>query len=486
MNRIFYILIGCLLSSLTYGQEPLNSTVNYTLTTSGGKPAYMTEADLSKGIMYTENGVELSHTRQSYGGFMINDLVVDLNKGAEFEFEYSFTIGEKGYSFGAGFTFFLYDAASEFKVGYQDSALGYAYNDNLAATRRDGLKGAYLGIALDGTGRFYMGAAQISKIYEYREGISVERFLEAGYTEKDVFHGVYGNNHLTLRGALNSVPGRDYIGTAVLVTKSYPGSNSNPELLSMGTLNYETGEYSFGRVSNSADFSIGKYAQTENVVFQRIKIQMNPVLDKDSNQAMLINIQGVDINENVVPLLEDFVYQQSYKTYNEKGKLYQGSAVIPKAVRIGFYGSATLSNPGKIIVRNLKVTSGSGFDLPEVSKEVCLSDVGNSKGAVAQVTPFDKDKEKINVSSFNFLDALGNPIGMMYEQDYVGTWKYDPLENLVTLVVSGSNVSPQTKLQIKYTVENTSGEKSNASSIEFQGVGCGAPINSNVLLPEKK
>ncbi|MHC5202076.1 hypothetical protein ACYSNV_07690 [Myroides sp. LJL119] len=490
MKKLKYFIISAFFVFSVYGQETLNSTKEYSFTSSdGSKPTYITEAAAINNNgptgrqRYTPDGILLTSTRNTYGGFMINDLLVDLRKGARFEFDYSIFQGENGFPLGAGLTFFMYDSQVNFQLGYHDSALGYSYNEQTGVGFHDGLQGGYLGIALDVAGRFYLGADKLSKVYEHREGITATNFTQAGYPGLEQFKWPFAGSHLTLRGALNSKKGNYYRGTAVLVTKSYPGMKTANDQISMGTLDYNTGQYNFQANPNSVDFDIGSAWTSTQPVFNRITVDMSPIKDSDGNQAMLIFIEATDDKGKTTVLLDNFIYQQSYQTYDQNGNIYTGSAIIPKAVRIGFSASATLTSQGKVMIGNLKVTSGNGFDLPPVAQQVCVSDSGNSLGATAEITPFDKDKDNINVSTFNFLDASNNPVGMVYEQNYVGTWRYDPTQNLVTLVVSNPSVSPQTTLQVNYIVDNTSGETSSASSIELQALACGAFINTNVRSP---
>ncbi|MDR2221164.1 MAG: hypothetical protein LBE34_00335 [Flavobacteriaceae bacterium] len=479
----YYIIITFLSFSVLQAQQTQGGT--YTLPLTGtSKPAGIVE-EWDKGgsapvgtERYTEEGIVLSHDRVGYSGFAIDDLTIDLRKGATIEFEYAMSkIYGTGYGPGGGMTFFIFDAEKTFKLGYGRSALGYAYNESNSTARLSGLAGGYLGVGFDLNGHF-KGTGGMTA-YEMRAGISEERYNVAG-----VIPGVFGNNygsHITLRGAVQGMTG--FNGNPVLFSQYQGGSISSSEITN-AKLNYNTGEYDFGTINTNANFDIAEGGSSNAVNFQKVIIELVP----NQEEGMYVTVKGNNGGSDMI-LIDSFYYKHSFKTYrvdgyasggNLKETLYDFKTTIPEKVKIGFVGLSIDFAQQKTIIRNVKVTSPDieevGEKLEDTYEEICISDKANNSGANTKVKILESTNYNVNWDSFQFVDENGNELGKYLYENTFAKWEYSNYSKEVTITIRDGSFRPNEEVVVYYTVE-IDGIRSKPAQIKVKGITCGAIAN---------
>lgn len=511
MKKYYYLIIACFGLLTLQAQQTKNGSYEYPLTDIdyNNLPSWIAN-DFGKGSLsgptgqsrYTSEGIVLTIKRATTSAFAITDLNLDLRKGAKFEFEYAMASvnwdDAQGAQFGGGgMTFFLYDADQSLSMGYVGSALGYSFNGSTAGGStaiKTGLNGGYLGIGfdLDGNNKERRGFEMGS--YETREGLTVQRYVDAGFDIKNVEHeygrnvfGSYYKNHITLRGAGQ---GNSYKGNPLLLTKYFGGQNAANEV-AMATLDYNTGDYNFSGSYEGDDFNIADGGFDYSPKFQKIEVEVRP----NGEDGMYVTIKG---NGNV--LIDNFYYKHSFKTYGD-GKVvnneyedyqYNYNSSIPNRVNIGFAATTMNNNTQKTIIRNVKVSpiddngGDEEFTLQERVEELCVSDSGNSNGASIELELSDSNEYSLDKDTFEFTDEYGNYLGgSSYNQSGVGKWEYNSYYNEVTLTISDNYFEPGDKAKIYYTVEgdnrsNGKRGKSRPTVIAIDGIACGAITNPQI------
>ncbi|WP_243731251.1 hypothetical protein [Myroides sp. LoEW2-1] len=383
-------------------------------------------------------------------------------------------------------------------MGYLGSALGYSFNGSTASGStaiKTGLNGAYLGIGfdLDGNNKERRGFEMGS--YETREGLTAQRYVDAGFDINDVKYdygrnvfGSYYKNHITLRGAGQ---GNSYKGNPLLLTKYFGGQNAANEV-AMATLDYNTGDYNFSGSYEGDDFNIADGGFDYSPKFQKIEVEVRP----DGEDGIYVTIKG---NGNV--LIDNFYYKHSFKTYGD-GKVvnneyedyqYNYNSSIPDRVNIGFAATTMNNHTQKTIIRNVKVSpiddkedGDEEFTLQESNEEMCVSDSENSDGARIEFELADSKDYDLENDTFEFTDESGNYLGdSSYHQSDVGKWEYNSYYNEVTLTISNKYFKPGEEAKVYYTVEgdnksNGKRGKSRPTAITVSGIACGAIANPHI------
>ncbi|MDM1396816.1 hypothetical protein HX049_06475 [Myroides odoratimimus] len=500
MKKYYYLLIA-FLTLLTVKAQ---ATHEYPLTDLdyNNLPSWITN-DFGKGSLsgptgqsrYTSEGIVLTIKRATTSAFAIDDLNLDLRKGAKFEFEYAMAIVNPndaqrvGFG-GGGMTFFIYEAGQSLSMGYLGSALGYSFNGSTASGStaiKTGLNGAYLGIGfdLDGNNKERRGFGMGS--YETREGLAEQRYWNAGYQEeflsdlgKEAFGSFY-KNHITLRGAGQ---GNQYKGNPLLLTK-YFGGNDSGNNTAMATLDYNTGEYDFSSSDNGADFNIANGGFDYSPIFQKIEVELEP----DGEEGMFVTIKG-----NGRLLIDRFYYKHSFKTYGDGKQIngqyvdyqYDYSTGIPYRVNIGFAATTMDQHTQKTIIRNVKVSpidegEDEGIELEDEYEEICISENIDSTGAVAFIDILKDTDYNVDWNSFKFVDKDGNKKGNTddYFKDYYAEWEYDRSNRQVKMTVQFDYYKPQENLDIFYTVK-IDGVESKPANILVKSIECGAIANPHI------
>ncbi|MCC9041147.1 hypothetical protein LNQ81_00135 [Myroides sp. M-43] len=486
MKKYYYLMIACF-SLLT-----LQAQVHEYPLTGTEKPLGIVEewdrggSAPSGNERYTTEGIVLSHDRVGYSGFAIDDLEIDLRKGARIEFEYAMSaIYGTGYGAGGGMTFFVFDADKKFKLGYGRSALGYAYNESNSTARLAGLAGGYLGIGFDLSGGF-KGTGTM-KSYEMREGITDKRYTEAGVTP-NVFGNYYGS-HITLRGAIQGNLG--FKGNPILFSQyqgsQLPSSNSITNTI----INYNTGGYEFGNTKNTSNFDIANSGTSTNPNFQKIIVELVP---EEDESAMYVTIKAKEGN-NEITLIDNFYYKHSFKTYGVDGYDFSGelkefeyefNTRIPNRVKIGFVGLSIDFAQQKTIIRNVKVSPideggvEEGVELENEYEEICISENSSSEGAVAFIDILEDTNHNVDWNSFMFVDENGNKKGDHSYADFYAKWEYNNRDRQVKMTVEFDYYKPEQDLAIYYSVE-VEGVRSKPAKINVRSIECGAVINPHII-----
>ena len=501
MKKYYYLLITC----LTLLTVKAQTTHEYPLTDLdySNLPSWITN-DFGKGSLsgptgqsrYTSEGIVLTIKRATTSAFAIKDLNLDLRKGAKFEFEYAMASvnwnDAQGAQYGGGgMTFFIYDAKESLSMGYLGSALGYSFNGSTASGStaiKTGLNGAYLGIGfdLDGNNKERRGFEMGS--YETREGLTAQRYVDAGFDINDVKYdygrnvfGSYYKNHITLRGAGQ---GNSYKGNPLLLTKYFGGQNAANEV-AMATLDYNTGDYNFSGSYEGDDFNIADGGFDYSPKFQKIEVEVRP----DGEDGVYVTIKG---NGNV--LIDNFYYKHSFKTYGD-GKVvnneyedyqYNYNSSIPDRVNIGFAATTMNNHTQKTIIRNVKVSpidegEDEGIELEDEYEEICISENIDSTGAVAFIDILKDTDYNVDWNSFKFVDKDGNKKGNTddYFKDYYAEWEYDRSNRQVKMTVQFDYYKPQENLDIFYTVK-IDGVESKPANILVKSIECGAIANPHI------
>ncbi|MCZ4245938.1 hypothetical protein [Pedobacter punctiformis] len=184
ISLVLFLLIANVkpVKAQLFGDFPYNQT--FLSTTQPPEVTKPTGAG-ANAATFTTTGLQLTPAQTSqFGAVFINDKQFNTSVGIKISFEYAIYGGT-----GAdGLLLFLYDASVTPVIGAKGRSMGYAYlraRDIYSSERKDGLSGAYLGIAFDSYGNFknapFQGDARLN-------GIS-------GVTWSNAM------SHITLRGA---------------------------------------------------------------------------------------------------------------------------------------------------------------------------------------------------------------------------------------------------------------------------------------------
>ncbi|MBB6237053.1 hypothetical protein HDC90_001671 [Pedobacter sp. AK013] len=200
---------------------------------------------------FTTTGLQLTPAQTAqFGAVFINDKQFNTSVGIKISFEYAIYGGT-----GAdGLLLFLYDASITPVIGAKGRGMGYAYlraRDLYSAERKDGLSGAYLGIAFDSYGNFknapFQGDARLN-------GIS-------GVTWSNAM------SHVTLRGAKGKFIdnyGRELGRTGYPVLRTQ-GTLSPTSVTRGGAVLTTAGGYSYlGGIADNFNLRSGAYTTDPN------------------------------------------------------------------------------------------------------------------------------------------------------------------------------------------------------------------------------
>lgn len=442
-KKIFFALILLLTVQVTVAQN--TRTFPYTLdlqTKKKHKDIIEAAGSTVDDKRYTNEGLYLTTTNQKPEkyAFALDKIPFDATYGINVEFEYAIFGGKRDVGrYGDGMSFFLYDTSKSFEVGSYGAGLGYTYREttsNFTDYRYAGLNGAYLGVGLDVFGGFHQ---QHTYGNEKREGIP------------DGVLSQNGERSIVIRGGANE--GKDrFKGYPVLYAKiqnqDEPFSNKSTTWAKLD----DNGDYITGYHKEVDNFDIR--ADDKNAIFQKVKVTLIP-----DNGDMLISIKvdhGTGVKAKTTTIVENLLYESSFKTRDQNGSKYSFKTKIPKSFKVGFAG-ATGGSTEKHLIKNVVITLPYGPEIPDVLMEpLCYLPSGNTNREVS-VDPFENAKfytgslkkptsgnsaTYINFGSFRFEDAKGSPVGTNYSytQVGVGVWTYDPNTHKVTVKITNDNL----------------------------------------------
>lgn len=476
-------LIFMLLTNFMYAQTDSTEAASiygfYSYSSSLMNASAAPELSLQGNASHTSNGVQLTPASTSqFGGLFINGRTFTSVNGLHVEFEYDMRSGGtfEG-SYGDGLSFFLYDGAvTNPIIGSRGAGLGYSYNrtKNLySSQRKEGLSGAYLGIALDQFGNFkskrFQGESRMNGI----SGVS--------WSQK--------NSHITLRGArgsnINSSIGlgSGFTGYPVLVTRSTLSNTGNAGRVLQAnrsyaattntlasTFNLRNGNGEFRKVY--LDLIPHFINETTTDGFDiKVDIQTSP----NGTPVNVINYYhyktSVPYTENANPQISDF------NNFDMEGAAtaHTLNAAVPAVLKLGFAASTGAAYQQHVI-RNVKLTlpysAVSNDDVTSTCKNQAVhipvldNDIAY-KGHISITTPPTGNKANIDYNTFSF--AKNNETDLTLYRKKVtpqGTWTYDKNTGIVTFTPSAGFTGTAT---MTYSIKGKTLRDSGGKIIEPYG-----------------
>lgn len=432
--------------------------------------------------VFTTTGLELTQAINSqFGAIIIDNKKFNSSVGIKISFEYAIYGGT-----GAdGISVFLFDAAVTPVIGAKGRGMGYSYlraNDSFSTLRKEGLSGAYLGIALDAYGNFKSDPFQTDARVN---GITAP---SGGWANS-------GSSHVTLRGARgvfldSNGKAAGFTGYPVLITQStltpLATANGGAKLTALGGYSFNKG------IADNFNIRSGAYAtNTSDVNYRKAFIDLIPnalggynITVKIQHQTVVTTIinnywyqPSIVYTENVNPTVTDF------NTTNNKGTntTHTLNTAIPQSFKIGF-GAATggLNDVHKIW--------GLVVILPYAAENV-NDNAATCKNSPVDINPYANDlaysgpttgtptvsSGNIDFSQFRFVNqdgsAVSNPFLVTNSQ---GTFSYDATIGIVTFKPAPGFLG---KAEILYNIK---GKTYPAGT--FQPYGDEAYRSGNVLI----
>lgn len=435
--------------------------------TSGTKPSevVLPTGSGANSAKFTPTGLELTPAENyKFGAVVIGNKMFNSAVGIKISFNYAIYDGT-----GAdGISVFLFDAAANpLSSGSYGGQLGYSFrrtNNNFQDTRKEGLSGAYLGIALDIYGNF---KNMIFNPDERINGIQMP-----GILWKD-----QAKSHVTLRGARGPYidaegRGDGYTGYPVLTTMGTLETLKSKGVVAGATLN-SSGSYDLlgSFAGDRFDLRSGSYTtDMQNPSYRKAFIELMP--NSLGGYNVTVKIQ----HQNVVSTIIDKYWYRTSITYSENANpavtdfntlanrgpdsKHTIDALIPENFRIGFAASTGgLNDIHKIW--NLDIMLPYAAEANYDSGEIC-------KNATLILNPLDNDlayagpttgspigaSENIDRTQFRFLNSDGSAVPNPYEvKDSQGTFSYNPDTGSVTFSPLDSFSG---RASIKYSIKGKS------------------------------
>lgn len=439
-----FILLGMnqKVNAQLYGDFPYHQDF-----TSGVKP---TEVILPTGAgpnsaIFTTSGIQFTPAvNNKFGCIIIDNKIFNSAVGIKISFNYAIYDGN-----GAdGISVFLFDADVKPLVGGAlGGGIGYSYrraNNSFAANRKEGLSGAYLGIALDVFGNFK------NTIFNPGERVSgINSF--PGILWKDD-----AKSHVTLRGARgvkldNNGKELGYTGYPVLKTLGTLELLRSGGVIAGATLN-DSGSYSVINKFSGDRFDLRSGAYTndpKDTAYRKAFIDLIPnslggfnVTVKIQHQNIITTVidnfwyrTAITYQENANPAITDF------NNLNDEGldSEHVLDTSIPEKLKIGFAASTGgLNDIHKIW--NLDIILPFAAEVKDDTGTTC-------KNSVFSINPYENDiaysgstagtpsgsKENIDFAQFRFLNTDGSTATNPFlVKDAQGTFSYDPVTGFVT------------------------------------------------------
>lgn len=489
MKKSFFIVLFLFISLFVKGQRFRSFPYELSLT-EGVKPVNIEEAHNNTSNAptgnkrYSKGGLLLTdNTKNVLSGFSLSDVVLSPAYAFTVEFEYAMYDGvtNKG-GYGEGMSFFLYDGNERFTLGEGGSALGYSYrndpstpNYNVNKATYPGLKGGFIGIGLDVSGRFKLALKE------------PKNQVEGSYFGAEEFHGE-GANHITLRGPVNKVSGQGYPVLYTGQTSDKTDGNPRSKMYGARWSTYES-EPTWGFVDKLLKpFDIRTNKDGKGIVrYNKVRIECIPMNDDLSVgkyiYAVNVYVTSNGIENQVVEnyFLTDIMYIPSFSDPEE---LYKSSVLLPKTLRMGFAGATSEATQYQI-VKNVKVSLPYAQETGDDVLELCQK--GESqKDRMIEYDIFRNDsfyagpiqytrlaiidytmvpprkgntKDQIDYSSFRFEDSngkvLASGINAKYIQPNVGVWEYNSIKNTVTLRLTEDSYEDGKEYILYYSVKGS-------------------------------
>jgi hypothetical protein len=420
-----------------YGDFPYNQSF-----TSGTQPSEVilpTGAGTNAAV-FTTTGLELTPAVNSqFGAIIINNKKFNSSVGIKIAFEYAIYGGT-----GAdGISVFLFDAAVTPVIGAKGRGMGYSYlraNDTYSTLRKEGLSGAYLGIALDAYGNFkvdpFQGDARVN-------GVAAP---SGGWANT-------GASHITLRGARGGFldangKAAGFSGYPVLKTQSTLTTSTTAyggaTITALGGYTYNNG------IADNFNLRSGTYTvDPNNIAYRKAFIELMPNALGGYNVTVKIQHQNI-----ITTVINNYWYQPTvvytensnpvstdFNTSNSEGAttVHTLNTAIPESFKIGF-GASTggLNDVHKIwgLQVSLPYAAEAANDYTTMCKNNTvdinpyLNDVAYSGPTYGTPTA---SSDNIDFSQFRFLNNDGttatNPFLLTNSK---GTFSYNSAIGIVT------------------------------------------------------
>ncbi|MCD0471838.1 hypothetical protein [Flavobacterium sp. JAS] len=439
MKLIVFLLLAATqtVNAQLYGDFPYNQSF-----TSGTQPSEVilpTGAGTNAAV-FTTTGLELTPAVNSkFGAIIINNKKFNSSVGIKIAFEYAIYGGT-----GAdGISVFLFDAAVTPVIGANGRGMGYSYlraNNTYSTFRKEGLSGAYLGIALDAYGNFksdpFQGDARVNGVAS----------PSGGWANS-------GSSHVTLRGARGGFldangKAAGFSGYPVLKTQSTLTTSATAyggaTITALGGYTYNNG------IADNFNLRSGSYtADPNNIAYRKAFIELTPNALGGYNVTVKIQHQNI-----VTTVIDKYWYQPSVvytensnpavtdfnTSVSEGGQtIHTLSTAIPESFKIGFGASTgglndvhkiwglqvALPYAAEAVQDNAIICKNNTIDINPYANDVAYS--GPTYG-----TP-TASSSNIDFSQFRFLNSDGttasNPFLVTNSQ---GTFSYNSTSGLVT------------------------------------------------------
>lgn len=426
----------------------------------------------NKAKFIQNHGLELTPNEYtSFGAAFINNRQFTSKNGIRVEFEYM-VYGSSG-SGGDGITMFLFDASITPTIGANGAGLGYCYNrttPSYDSQRMAGLKGGYLGVALDEFGNYKgLRYQKNSRVNGIPFGMAIRGSKDMGYNTA---------NQVTLRGArgVKLKPDRldeGFTGYPVLITQSTNNTDNvkNTDDRPGFVINPTNGEYNLitdykGSLFTIAGKSTFNDNETSNPAYRKAIIELLPVpehIDPNKGFLVTVKIQHGNVLETVINdyhYIEKIHYQEnslpepssgdgSNGDYNTTSTLRFNplstdlNTKVPDKLRIGFAAS-TGEEKNYHVIKNLRIMLPRSAEAYDDSTEIYTHQT-------AVITPYENDlayegiirriqtgdKNNIDPLAFRFIDngtilSLGSGETVIEYTNSQGIWKYDSSNGQVT------------------------------------------------------
>jgi hypothetical protein len=475
-------LVFTLLTNFVYAQTDSTETASiygfYSYSSSLMNASSASELSIQGSASHTSTGVQLTPASSGqFGGLFINGRTFTSVNGLHVEFEYDMKNGTPlSGAYGDGLSFFLYDGAVTSPIiGAPGAGLGYSYNrtqNTYASQRKEGLSGAYLGIALDEFGNFknkrFQGESRVN-------GISGVAWAQA-------------TSHVTLRGARGAAInanglGLGYTGYPVLVTRSTLSNTGAVGRILQTDRSYLATSNSLASVfdlrNNAGEFRkvyldlIPHFTTPTTTDGFDIKVDIQTT--QNGTPVNVINYYhyktSVPYTENANPQTTDFNTSDTEGTPTPQTL----NATVPSFLKLGF-AAATGAAFQQHIIRNVKLTLpyaavtnndvASTCKFQPVNIPVFTNDIAY-KGPISITTPPTGSSSNIDYSTFSFTKTSDTDLTLYRKKVTAqGTWTYNKTTGIVTFIPSSGFTGTAT---MTYTVKGRTLKDSNGKIIEPYG-----------------
>jgi hypothetical protein len=429
----------------------------------------------NRAVLVPALGLQLTYGKEEVGAFYLSDYILTTQDGVQIEFEYIMKYNDPSETrVTDGICMFLVDATnndyigSNLKYGAEGAGFGYtnrsSVHQNIGAGVMPvtGMKGAYLGVALD-QGNF---KNMRFEGYEMRNGISYKTTPQTAADEKIKTHDTRSN--ITIRGAAGR--GTKTITTSTRTHTIPEGSWGFPVLITRHT---GSGDNDGTNLRNQAGYeletSTGQYLQQVSLNIDRpFNISGDALFTHAGETAYRKAIITLERNESgggfkvsvtiqhgtqKTQVIKDYTYPSTL-TYRENGVPIRITGTTPSEYNDPPKTGLTLNTPGKLVIgfmastgqltshtnviKNLRITpmnaANSADDDLSVHRRgpVTMRPLDNDLGYREEDGKVVGKSEYLDPATFRFWEDEYTPLvdgagKAIFEHEVnEGKWLYDP------------------------------------------------------------